>query len=517
MAERKKTNIIVILSDDQGSWSLGSYGNPEIQTPVLDQMAKEGIRFEHFFCTSPVCSPARASILTGKMPSQHGVLDWLGGGSVRKEDFHGFSIDYEHAIPYLADPESSKSRQKDGKIGFEETLSYQKYMNFERGPVSYMKDHLCYTEVLEEAGYTCGLAGKWHLGNSYEAQKGFSFWEVIARGGTNYMLPEYIRDGKAVIEERYLTDTITDDALRFLEENHEKPFYLSVHYTAPHDPWLKEDQPEDIWKLYDGCDFSYIPDLPRHPWQEAMRTQPKNEEERREYIQGYYTCVTAMDRNIGRIMEYLKTHGLAENTLVIFLADNGFNIGHHGIWGKGNATFPLNMYESSVKVPCIIWGTGVKPGQVNRALLSQYDLFPTILDVAGAVTPEVQSYMDTLPGTSMKQILSGKKDRIRDEVVVYEEYGPVRMIRDDRYKLIYRMPYGPHELYDLEQDPEEMVNHFSDPQYREIKIRLFQSLEQWFESYTDERYDGRKYPVRGDGQMDSLEKYGTKETVFKSF
>ena len=123
--------------------------------------------------------------------------------------------------------------------------SYQKYMNFERGPVSYMKDHRCYTEILEQGGYTCGLAGKWHLGNSYESQKGFSFWEVIARGGTNYMLPEYIRNGKPVIEERYVTDIITDDALRFLEDNKEKPFYLSIHYTAPHDPWLKEDQPRE--------------------------------------------------------------------------------------------------------------------------------------------------------------------------------------------------------------------------------------------------------------------------------
>lgn len=517
MINRKKTNIIMILSDDQGSWSLGSYGNPEIRTPVLDGMAREGIRFENFFCTSPVCSPARASILTGKMPSQHGVLDWLGGGAINKEDYRGFKIDYTHAIPYLADPESSKSRQADGKVGFEETLSYQKYMNFERGPVSYMKDHLCYTEVLEQNGYTCGLAGKWHLGNSYEAQKGFSYWEVIARGGTNYMLPEYIRNGKPVIEERYVTDVITDDALRFLEENRDTPFYLSIHYTAPHDPWLKEDQPGDIWKLYDDCDFSYIPNPERHPWQEAMRTQPADDRQRREYIQGYYSCVTAMDRNIGRITEYLRQNGLTENTMVIFLADNGFNIGHHGVWGKGNATFPLNMYESSVKVPCIIWGAGVRKGAVNEALISQYDLFPTILDVADAISPEVRKYMDTLPGTSMKPVLEGEKEQIRDEVVVYEEYGPVRMIRDARYKLVYRTPYGPHELFDLLEDPGEEHNRFNDARYREIKINLFRRLETWFEAYTLEKYDGRRYPVRGDGQMERLEKYGTDTTVFKSF
>ena len=144
---------------------------------------------------------------------------------------------------------------------------------------------------------------------------------------------------------------------------------------------------------YNDCGFSYIPNPPRHPWQEARRTQPDDEKQRREYIQGYYTCVTAMDRNIGRIMDYLKASHLDENTMVIFLADNGFNIGHHGVWGKGNATFPLNMYESSVKVPCIIWGAGVRGGKVNEALVSQYDLFPTILDVTDTVNPQVEQYM----------------------------------------------------------------------------------------------------------------------------
>lgn len=513
----KKPNIIMILSDDQGNWSLGSYGNPEVKTPVLDQMADEGIRFENFFCTSPVCSPARASILTGKMPSQHGVLDWLGGGSVNKEDYKGFQINHNRSIPYLAQRPDQVNFPEDEMIGFEETLSYQKYMNFERGPVSFMKDHLCYTEVLENNGYTCGLAGKWHLGNSYEAQKGFSYWEVIARGGTNYMLPEYIRDGKVVIEDRYVTDIITDDALKFLDENKDKPFYLSIHYTAPHDPWEKEDQPEDIWNLYNDCDFSYIPNLPKHPWQEARRTQPNNEQERRDYIQGYYSCVTGMDRNIGRIMDYLKSNQLDENTIVIFLADNGFNIGHHGIWGKGNATFPLNMYETSVKVPCIIWGKDVVKNKVNKALVSQYDIFPTIIDLAGCSSKELDCYMKSLPGTSMKAILSGEKEVIRDTVVVYEEYGPVRMIRNERYKLIYRTPYGPHELFDLQEDPEETKNLFNLDEYLDIKVSMFQQLEKWFDKYTLEKYDGRKYPVRGDGQMEQLEKYGTDVTVFKSF
>lgn len=519
MADSKmaRPNIIMILSDDQGTWGLGSYGNPEIKTPVLDKMAKEGIRFENFFCTSPVCSPARASIMTGKMPSQHGVLDWLGGGSVYKKDFEGIRINHKQAIPYLAKPPADPDTIKeDAQIGFDETISFQKFMNFERGPIPFMKDHVCYTELLEKEGYTCGLTGKWHLGNSYEAQKGCSFWEVIARGGTNYMMAEYIRDGKVVLEEQYVTDTITDDALRFLDENKDQPFYLSVHYTAPHSPWEEADQPKEIWEEYDDCDFSYIPDVPAHPWQAKRHLSPSSSEERRTFIQGFYTCVTSMDRNIGRIMDYLKEHHLDENTIVIFLSDNGFNLGHHGIWGKGNGTFPLNMYESSVKVPCIIWGRGVRPGYVSRGLFSQYDLFPTILDLAD-ICYAGQAYMESLPGSSMRPVLSGEKETIRDEVVVYEEYGPVRMIRDERFKLIYRTPYGPHELYDLLEDPEETNNLISAQEMRGTLTALYRKMEQWFEKYTVEVYDGRKYPVDGSGQMERLERYGDETVVFKGF
>lgn len=517
---RNRKNIIMILSDDQGSWSLGSYGNSEIKTPVLDRMAEEGIRFENFFCTSPVCSPARASILTGKMPSAHGVIDWLGGGSVDKKDYEGIMLNHRHSIPYLADRPSDKEIEeipKDQKIGFEETSVYQKYINYEQGGVSYLKDHLCYTEVLAQHGYKCGISGKWHLGNSYEAQKGFDYWEVIARGGTNYMLPEYIREGSLSLEEEYVTDTITDDALKFLETNSENPFYLSIHYTAPHDPWEREDQPADIWAEYDDCGFACIPNVSAHPWQAAKRTRPDNEEQRREYIQGYYTCVTAMDRNIGRIMKFLKDRHLEENTVVIFLSDNGFNLGHHGIWGKGNGTFPLNMYESSVKVPCIIWGAGIQQNIVNTALLSQYDIFPTILSLADIHEPAVEAYMETLPGKSILPVLRGDRERIRKEVVVYEEYGPVRMIRDEQYKLIYRTPYGPHELYDLYNDPDETQNLINQPEYQQLKRRLFSRMEKWFQQYTTQAYDGRKFPVYGDGQMERLEAYGSEKTVFKSF
>ena len=521
MSSDKKPNIVFILSDDQGAWSLGSYGNREIISPNLDCLAEEGMRFETFYCTSPVCSPARASILTGKMPSQHGILDWLGGGSVKKRDFEGIRINLKKSVPYLMKaPENVMNIADDEQIGFEETVSYQRYMSFEKEEIQYLKDHICYTEVLQKSGYECGLAGKWHLGDSAHPQKGFEFWEVIARGGTNYMLPEYIRHGRIKLEHEYVTDLITEDALSFIEEKSKKdvPFYLSVHYTAPHDPWEKQDQPEDIWNLYNECPFDSIPDEERHPWQAAFRTCPRNDEERKYYAQGYYTCITAMDKNIGRILELLKEKNLIDNTIIIFSSDNGFNLGHHGIWGKGNGTFPLNMYESSVKVPFIIYGKGqVLQGKLCRTLVSQYDIFPTLLELAGCSAAEIQDYMEQLPGRSFAGLLDGSKNAIRDEVVIYDEYGPVRMIRDERYKLVYRTPYGPHELYDLENDPQELSNLIDIPEYRNRKIEMYGRLKDWFERYTDERYDGTLYPVDGEGQMNRLEKYGTDSVVFRSF
>ncbi|OQA40262.1 MAG: Arylsulfatase [Chloroflexi bacterium ADurb.Bin325] len=221
-------NILFILADDQGAWALGCAGNSEIRTPNLDRLAATGTRCENFFCASPVCSPARASILTGRIPSQHGVHDWLRAGNYAAE---GPSVEYLQGQPG-------------------------------------------YTDFLAAAGYTCGLSGKWHLGDSYRAQKGFSYWAVHATGGGPYygapmiggplLRPEAVREGELYAEPRYVTDVITDNALAFLETQAGagRPFYLGVHYTAPHSPWDRDNHPTE---LYDGyrrdCPFESIPRL----------------------------------------------------------------------------------------------------------------------------------------------------------------------------------------------------------------------------------------------------------------
>ena len=201
----EKPNIIFILSDDQGAWAMGCAGNEELDTPNLDRLAATGIRFANFFCASPVCSPARASILTGQIPSQHGVQDFLRRGN-------------------------STLLPGDG---------------LKRSSIC--KGRRSYIQTLAENGYACGLSGKWHLGRSALPQLGFDYWNVHATGGGNYYNAPMLKDGELHQPEGYVTDVITDNALDFLsgQLGSEAPFSLNVHYTAPHAPWGREHHPDD--------------------------------------------------------------------------------------------------------------------------------------------------------------------------------------------------------------------------------------------------------------------------------
>ena len=188
-----------------------------------------------------------------------------------------------------------------------------------------------------------------------------------------------------------------------------------------------------------------------------------------------------------------------ENTLVIFTSDNGMNMGHHGIWGKGNGTFPQNMYDTSVKVPALVARPGHVPGGVVDAhLLSHYDIFPTLLDYLGFENPDAEA----LPGRSFAPLLRGETLPPRENVVVFDEYGPVRMIRNRAWKYVHRYPYGPNELYDLVNDPDEERNLIDDAAQQARVVEMKAQLEAWFVRYTDPRLDGTKEPVTGKGQID---------------
>jgi arylsulfatase A-like enzyme len=206
-----------------------------------------------------------------------------------------------------------------------------------------------------------------------------------------------------------------------------------------------------------------------------------------------------MDEGIGRILDRLEEKGLAENTLVIFTSDNGMSMGHHGIWGKGNATFPMNMYDTAVKVPFLIrWPGHTAAGSVCDDLVSAYDLFPTIAEITG-FSPAICA---DRPGRSFLDAIEGKSGgRGTEEVVVYDEYGPVRMIRTKEWKYIHRYPYGPHELYDLTADPGETRNLAEDPREAGRVIDMRRRLQEWFARYADPAKDGLFEDVTGSGQL----------------
>jgi arylsulfatase A-like enzyme len=439
---------------------MGCAGNRELRTPNLDRLAATGTRFDHFFCASPVCSPARASILTGRMPSQHGVHDWLCAGNCTADSVG------------------------DGRL------------------IQYLEGIPAFTDYLAAAGYACGLSGKWHLGDAHHAQKSFSFWEVHGRGGGPYYAAPMIRDGEVYTETRYVTEVFTDNALRFLEDQRTvaSPFYLGVHYTAPHSPWDRANHPADLWDHYAACPLVSTPNATLHPWQRAMGITPDNRDtRRREMLSGYFAAIEAMDTQVGRILDWLEAAGLRDNTLVLFTSDNGMNMGHHGVYGKGNGTYPMNMYDTSVKVPMLISRPGhVRSGHCDTGLHSHCDLFPTLLEYAGVANP----LADILPGRSIAPRLHGRDGASQDHVVVHDEYGPVRMIHTADWKYVHRWFFGPHELYNLSEDPDETVNRVSDPACQATVRDLRTRLDEWFTRYSSPDVDGTREAVTGSGQRD---------------
>ena len=478
--KQEKPNILFILTDDQGAWAMRCAGNTDIHTPNLDRIASQGYRFENFFCASPVCSPARASLLTGRIPSAHGVQDWIRSGNLDRD-------------------------------GLKKEIREDPYYLCEDKPIQYLEGMLTYTDVLKENGYTCALSGKWHLGDSMTPQHGFDKWFTIGRGGCYYNKADIVENGEISFENRYITNVITDKALSYLEEfrTQDNPFYLSVHYTAPHSPWEEDQHPGEYIEMYRDCGFTATPDLPVHPNQ--IPSAPSGTGEvRKSLLRGYYAAITAMDADVGRLLDKLEALGIAEDTIVMFMADNGMNMGHHGIWGKGNGTFPFNMYDTAVKVPFLVSWPGHYPsGVVCRRMCSQYDFFQTLLDMVGIR----RQLPDGLPGRSFADVFDGNTEKA-GAVVVYDEYGPTRMIRTEEWKYICRSPYGPDELYHLSEDPEENNNLSADPEYATLINRMYIQLTRWFYTYADPAMDASREGVTGYGQLCRPGIYADRRNVF---
>ena len=261
--------------------------------------------------------------------------------------------------------------------------------------------------------------------------------------------------------------------------------------------------------MYDDCPFENHPFHELHPDQVGTCQVGDTDEKRKYLLKGYYAAITAVDEGVGRIMDALRRNGLDEKTIVIFSGDNGMNLGQHGVWGKGNGTYPMNMYDSSVKVPFIVWGPGsVRQGATVENLTSHYDILPTLRDFLGQPT----SGEEKLPGESfLKELTEGLPPRDR-QLCILDEYGPVRMIRSRTHKLVIEPIHGNHQLYDLVNDPSEEVNHFGEAEYASVQRALFEALEAAYAQYTIPPFDGSKTMPTGSGQLNEIKEEG--ENVF---
>ena len=432
----EQPNIVLFLTDDHGAWANGCYGNGEVHTPALDSLAAEGMRFERAYTPTPVCSPARACLLTGKTASQVGIHDWL-----------------EEAIPEVAERDW---------LGENRTLF----------------------DYMSEAGYVTGLSGKWHLGQSHQKPRGADYhFGLPGWQGSHNGAYTYVRNGEMVELTGNKSRFITDHAIEFLDSvPADKPFFLNVGYIATHSPYRQQTHDQAQTARYQNCAFAQIPPWEPHPWvKNEGGSNDLSEQDLQDRYIGYYASVKEVDDNVARVISALKARGRWENTVVIYTSDHGCAIGHQGFFGKGNSTRPLNMYEISLQAPLIISGARVQNGIVSH-YVDHYDTFHTVCEMAGIAPPESEDYA----GQSYGPLLRGEE--IAWDNTQFGEYGDLRMIRDERWKLVYRYPAGPHDLFDLGADPQERTNVFD--ACPDVVTALKARLDDFYREHDHAEYSG---------------------------
>lgn len=483
-----RPNILFIMTDDHAVRAMSCYGGDLVQTPNMDRIAGEGMRFDNSFVTNSICAPSRAVMLTGKYSHLNGLRD-------NRDEFDG-------------------SQQT-------------------------------FVKLLREAGYFTAMVGKWHLKTQ---PTGFDYWNVLIDQG-EYYNPRLIEMGDTSRVEGYTTTVVTDIALKTLEtRDPAKPFCLLLHHKAPHRNWMPDakhfslfendtiplpatfyddyagrsaaakEQDMRIEDMFLSYDMKLMPEdygeetgtggssgryNPERDWQSAyngmtpdqraawdahydqMRKAFRDEKPEgralaewkyQRYLKDYLRCVVSVDENIGRVLEYLDQQGLTENTIVVYTSDQGFYLGEHGWYDK------RFMYEESFRMPLVMrYPKAVKPGQVSNQMVLNLDFAPTFLDYAGLPVPA------DLQGRSMRPILENKKARPWRKSIYYHYYEyphgwhKVKQhygIRTGRYKLIhFYHDIDAWELYDVKKDPDELANLAGNPKYAGRVRRLQQRLD----------------------------------------
>lgn len=431
--------IVLFLTDDHGAWALGAAGNTELHTPNFDQLAQNGVRFERAYTPCPVCSPARACLLTGQTPSQVGIHDWL-----QEAETDIIERDWLDGVPTLF-------------------------------------------KYFQQAGFRTALSGKWHLGRSHlppvgaDDHFGLPGWQ-----GAHNQEYAYILNGEYITLTGNKSAHITDHAQQFIDNTPaDTPLFLCVGYIATHSPYEQQAHRDDLTTRYQDAQFDNLLPYEPHPWvkNEGTADTPTDAELRDRCI-GYYAAVTELDENIGCIMDHLRQAGRYDETTIIYTSDHGCAIGQHGFFGKGNSTRPLNMYETSLHVPLIWAGPGIQAGQVRGEYVDHYDTFRTILDVAGVTLADTSPF----PGQSYAPLLHGAA--LDWSNTCFGEYGDLRMFRDERWKLVWRFPDGPHDLFDLQADPGEKVNLHGQPGTEATVQHLKAVLDAFYSRYSVEEKSG---------------------------
>jgi arylsulfatase A-like enzyme len=326
--QAKKPNVVFILTDNQGAWTLGCYGNPDIRTPNIDALAAGGVKFTRALSCNAVCSPTRATFLTGLIPSQHGVHSFL-------------------------DPK------------------------FMMGPEAYntLAEFTSIGEILHDSGYTCGLSGKWHLGANLTPSEGFGFWVTKPDGSTReFYDQEIIENGEVQKVAEYTTDFWTRRGIEFIEANKDGPFFLYLAYNGPYslgNLMLNESKNRHA-AYYADKELQSFPRDAMHPWQHH---QPSSSTMTRVRGDAWRRRVSGVDDGVGEVMAALKRLGLEKDTLVVYSSDQGWMGGQNGIWGMGDHTRPIGAHELMMQIPLIFHQPGIVSAGVSSDLLvSNYDL-----------------------------------------------------------------------------------------------------------------------------------------------
>lgn len=482
-AATSRPNILFIMSDDHAAHAISAYGSRVNQTPHLDRLAREGMRFDRCFAVNSICTPSRATILTGKYSHLNGV-----------PVFNRFD-------------------------GSQATVS----------------------KYLQAAGYHTGMIGKWHLGSD---PTGFDEWIVLPGQGV-YFDPEFLVPAGRKTIHGYVTDVITDLAIDFLKNRpKDKPFFLMCHHKAPHRPWepdaknkalfaektipepatLRDDYSSRTAALHENQQRvfqdltrrdlkleppSTLKGPARNQWlaekpaeveisvdgvKTILRGEALNKWKYQRYMQDYLACIQSVDDNVGRLVEWLDANGLRENTIVIYTSDQGFFLGDHGLYDK------RFMYEPSIKMPFIVrWPAVIKAQTTQDALAINTDFAPTFLDAAGLPVPR------DMQGRSLLPLMKGGHPEDWRKSFYYRYYHDPGHhntrahygIRTETHKLIYFWKKDQWELFDLVKDPDELHNIYNDPSEQQLVATLKAELQRLRLDLKDEDQFSDQLPPDG--------------------